>query len=158
VTIFIYLLTGGAFFYSLYRDREKSKRALRVGARVFLGMLPSILLVVGLVGLVMGLLPPEVISYYIGPGTGFAGTLVAALAGAVTLIPSIVSFPLAASLVSLGASIGTIAAFITTLTMVGIVTAPIEIKELGLRFTLWRNGLSFLAAILIALTMGVVLI
>ena len=157
MTIFIYVLTGGAFLFSLYRDREKSKRALWVGARVFLGMLPSILMVVGLVGLVMGLLPPALISYYIGPGTGFWGTLIAALAGAITLIPSIVSFPLAASLINLGASIGTIAAFITTLTMVGIVTAPIEIKELGLKFTLWRNGLSFLLALLIAVAMGVIL-
>jgi len=37
------------------------------------------------------------------------------------------------------------------------VTAPLEIKALGKKFTLLRNGLSLLAALLIALTMGVIL-
>jgi uncharacterized membrane protein YraQ (UPF0718 family) len=107
--------------------------------------------------LVVGLLSEELIIRYIGPETGFTGTLTAALVGAVTLIPSLVSFPLAGSLLRMGASAITIAAFITTLTMVGFVTAPLEIKELGLKFTLWRNGLSFIFALSIALVMGVAL-
>lgn len=51
----------------------------------------------------------------------------------------------------------TVAAFITTLTMVGIVTAPAEIQQLGRKMTLWRNGLSFVFALIIAFVMGAVL-
>ncbi|MDZ7797973.1 MAG: hypothetical protein U5N56_13480 [Candidatus Marinimicrobia bacterium] len=51
----------------------------------------------------------------------------------------------------------TISAFVTTLVMVGVVTAPLEIKTLGKKFTLLRNGLSFVAALLIAGIMGVLL-
>jgi hypothetical protein len=47
----------------------------------------------------------------------------------------------------------TISAFVTTLVMVGIVTAPMEIKALGKKFTLLRNGLGFIAALIIAVIM-----
>ncbi|NLB50375.1 MAG: permease, partial [Clostridiaceae bacterium] len=46
---------------------------------------------------------------------------------------------------------------LTTLTMVGIVTLPLEKKTFGVKFTVARNGLSFLFALLIALAMGVVM-
>jgi uncharacterized membrane protein YraQ (UPF0718 family) len=73
------------------------------------------------------------------------------------LIPALISFPLAASLLRSGATVTTIAAFITTLVMVGFVTAPMEVKALGRKFTLLRNGLSFVAALIIAGLMGVIL-
>jgi hypothetical protein len=38
-----------------------------------------------------------------------------------------------------------------------VLTAPLEAKFFGKRFTLWRNSLSFIFAIVIALLMGVVL-
>ena len=84
-------------------------------------------------------------------------TFGAAMVGAVTLIPSLIAYPLAASLLRSGATVATIAAFITTLVMVGFVTAPMEIKELGKKFTIVRNGLGFIAAIIIGAIMGVIL-
>ena len=48
-------------------------------------------------------------------------------------------------------------AFLTTLTMVGVVTFPLEKKEFGVKFTAVRNGLSFLFAIIIAYVMGVII-
>jgi len=51
----------------------------------------------------------------------------------------------------------TISVFVTTLVMVGVVTAPMEIKELGKKFTLLRNGFGFIAALVIAVIMGVML-
>ncbi|MCF7929461.1 MAG: hypothetical protein K9L68_11885 [Spirochaetales bacterium] len=38
-----------------------------------------------------------------------------------------------------------IAAFITSLTIIGVVTLPLEIKELDGRFAALRNGTSFVA-------------
>lgn len=57
----------------------------------------------------------------------------------------------------MGAPPASLAAFVTTLTMVGTVTAPIEISYFGKRFTLLRQSLSFITAILIGLLMGVFL-
>jgi len=41
--------------------------------------------------------------------------------------------------------------------MIGVVTLPLEIKELGKRIALLRNGISFIVAIIIALIMGAIL-
>ena len=72
-------------------------------------------------------------------------------------IPALLSFPLAASLLEEGASVSVVTAFIITLTMIGTITLPIEIKELGRELALLRNGISFVIAILIALVIGVIL-
>ncbi len=155
VLIYAFLLVGLAV--SLSKDRGKTKKALLVGSRIFIKMTPSLLLIIGLVGLLLGFIPPQTIKQYLGTDAGFQGTLLAAVAGAITLIPNIISIPLASSLLRSGATIATIATFITTLTMVGTITAPIEIRELGVKYTLLRNGLSFVFALCIGLLMGVVL-
>jgi len=72
-------------------------------------------------------------------------------------VAGLVAFPLAGSLLRSGATVMTISAFITTLVMVGVVTAPMEIKALGKEFTLLRNGLGFIAALVIAGIMGALL-
>ena len=78
----------------------------------------------------------------------------AALLGTISMIPNLIALPLAGSLINSGASYTTIAAFLTTLTMVGIVTMPLEIKLLGKKITFWRNLLAFFFAIIIALIIG----
>ena len=60
------------------------------------------------------------------------------------------------NIIDAGVSIVPSVAFLTTLTMVGIVTFPLEKREFGLKFTATRNGLSFLFAIIIAMVMGVI--
>ncbi|MDD3702586.1 MAG: hypothetical protein PHC55_13255, partial [Bacteroidales bacterium] len=87
----------------------------------------------------------------------FISTIVSALAGSITLIPAFVAFPLVGSLVDAGASIIPAVAFLTTLTMVGLVTFPLEKREFGLKFATIRNIFSFVFAIMIALAMGVIM-
>ncbi|MBN2287596.1 MAG: permease [Tissierellales bacterium] len=155
--ITIYSLLIIALIVSLIKSKEKSKKAFKVALKALLKTAPSLLTVLGIVGLTLGILTPEIISKLVGAEAGFLATIIAALLGAITLIPSLVAFPLAGSLLRSGATVMTISAFITTLVMVGIVTAPLEIKILGKKFTLLRNGLGFMAALLIAGMMGVIL-
>jgi uncharacterized membrane protein YraQ (UPF0718 family) len=115
------------------------------------------LAIVGLIGLLLGIVSPQLISSYLGQGRGWWATIAATLVGAVMFIPSLVAFPLAASLLRSGASIATIAAFLTTLVMVGTVTLPLEIRHLGRKMAVGRNVLSLLSAFLIAIIMGMVL-
>jgi uncharacterized membrane protein YraQ (UPF0718 family) len=155
--IVIYGLLAICLVWSLLKSRQKTKQSLIVGAKALWKMAPGLLAIVGVVGLILGVLPPETITKLVGEEAGFLATATAAVLGAVTLIPALISFPLAASLFRSGATVTTIAAFITTLVMVGFVTAPMEIKALGRKFTLLRNGLSFVAALVIAGLMGVIL-
>ncbi len=155
--IVIYGLLTICLIWSLLKSRQKTKQSFKVAAKALWKMVPGLLAIVGVVGLILGILPPETITRLVGEEAGFLATTTAAVLGAVTLIPALISFPLAASLLRSGATVTTIAAFITTLVMVGFVTAPMEIKALGKKFTLLRNGLSFIAALIIAGLMGVIL-
>jgi uncharacterized membrane protein YraQ (UPF0718 family) len=83
--------------------------------------------------------------------------MISAGIGSITLIPGFIAFPLAKILLENGAGISQIAAFISTLMMVGIITIPLEIKYWGKKATFIRNALAFIFSIIIAMTMGVIL-
>lgn len=153
----IYSILAVCLLLSFLKSKQKTFKAFKIATKGFLKTAPSLLMILGIVGLILGILTPETISRLIGAEAGFLATGIAAILGAITLIPSLVAFPLAGSLLRSGATIMTISAFITSLVMVGVVTAPMEIKSLGKKFTLLRNGLSFLGALVIAVIMGVIL-
>ncbi len=155
--ITIYGLLGIGLVASFVKSKDKTKKAFKIAGKVLLKSAPSLLTVLGIVGLTLGILTPETIAKLVGSDAGFAATAFAAIIGAITLIPSLIAFPLAGSLLRSGATIMTISAFVTTLVMVGVVTAPMEIKSLGKKFTLMRNVFGFIAALIIAATMGVLL-
>ncbi|NLB74835.1 MAG: permease [Firmicutes bacterium] len=156
-SLVLYLLAVIIAALSFRADEEKTIEAFKVSIRSLAKIVPTMLGTVGLVGLLLVLVPPHWISTYLGEKAGFVGTMAAAIIGAVTLIPGLVAFPLAGSIYAQGASTMTVAAFITTLTMVGFVTAPTEIEQLGKEMTIWRNSLSFVFALAIAVLMEVIL-
>ena len=143
--------------FSFSKSKQKSMKALKIALKGTINMAPAIGIIIVLVGLLMGFFKPELISKLLGNQSGFIGIALASVAGAILMIPSLIAFPLTASLVDSGASIPVAAAFITTLTMIGFVTLPIEIKEMGKKLTLLRNGISFIIAVGIALIMGALL-
>jgi len=155
--IVIYGISFSFLMYSVFNDMKKTKKGFKVALKSFSKLLPSLLAVLGIVGLTLGILSPEVISRFLGEQAGIIATIGAAIVGAITLIPSLIAYPLAGSLLRSGATVATISAFITTFVMVGFVTAPMEIKELGKKFTIVRNGLGFIAALVIGALMGVIL-
>ena len=155
--IIINLIALGCLAFSLIRDRGRTKQSVVVALKSFIRILPTVFIIIVIIGLLMAFVPPDQISRFIGEQAGFGGLLAIAALGAVLHIPALISFPLAASLLQSGAGVASVAAFITTLTMVGVVTLPLEIKELGKKMALLRNGLSFIIAIIIALIIGVIL-
>jgi uncharacterized membrane protein YraQ (UPF0718 family) len=142
---------------SLVKSREKTGWALKIAFNAAKRIGPSVLAIIAVIGLVVGFVPPRWIASAIGGERGFLGVLIAALLGAVLFIPGLIAFPLARSVLDMGAGLTAIAAFVTTLTMIGFVFLPLEIKELGKKFAFIRNGLSFIAALVIAVLMGLIL-
>lgn len=155
--ILINLLTLSCLVVTWFINRNKARQALVMAWRSFMKILPSILMVVVLIGLILGLATPERLSAWLNARSGWTGLLVTGLAGTILHIPSIIAFPLTGTLLKAGVAVGIIATFVTTLTMIGVVTLPLEIRELGKRFALLRNGLSFVAALLIGWLMGMIL-
>lgn len=143
--------------FAFAKNRAKAKQSLVVALKSSIRILPTVLIIIILIGLLLGFIPQRQISKIVGEQAGFGGVLIVAMLGAVLHIPSLVSFPLAASLLKSGASVTSVAVFITTLTMIGVITLPLEIKELGKKMALLRNGISFLIAIIIGILMGAIL-
>ena len=155
--VILVVLTAVFLVFSLVRSRERTGRALKQTVKMGKGMAGEIIAVLGIVALLLAYLSDERITFLLGAENGFLSSVYGAVIGAVTIIPGIIAFPLARELHHSGAVLGALAAFITTLTMVGIATSPLEKRHFGLKFTLIRNSLSFIFAVGIAGVMGALL-
>lgn len=156
-TIAIWVITAGLLIISYIKNKSKTRAALKKAFFMGKGMALSIFAVIFAIGLILAILPPEQIGDFIGKQNVLVATIAAATFGTVTLIPAFIAFPLIGTLAGAGVGIMPSVAFLTTLTMVGVVTFSLEKKEFGVKFAITRNALSFVFAIIIALIMGVIL-
>lgn len=150
----LYGVTTLLLIVSYYKDKKKTKMALKKAWKAFENILPEFLGVIMLVGVLLAVLNPQVISKIIGSDSGVFGVVIAAIVGAITLIPGFVAFPTAAMLLDSGAGYMQIGAFLSTLMMVGIVTMPVEIKYFGKKLTMLRNLYAFLFSFIVAYIIG----
>jgi uncharacterized membrane protein YraQ (UPF0718 family) len=110
-----------------------------------------------LVGLIFSVFNAETISKVIGEESGWIGVVVSAVVGAITLIPGFVAFPTAAMVLQNGAGYMQIAAFVSSLMMVGVMTAPLEMEYFGKKMTIIRNVFAFLFSFVVAFVIGRIL-
>lgn len=153
----IWIFTLGFLIFSMKKDKLKTMKSLKNAFGMGKGLMPSIISVILAISLLLALIPPSQIAEFVEGHNVFAATIVSALFGTITLIPAFIAFPLVGTLVDAGVGVVPAVSFLTTLTMVGVVTFPIEKESFGIKFTLVRNALSFGFAILIALVMGVII-
>jgi len=142
---------------SFLLDREKTILGFKKGMKMFKGIAVPFLNILILVSLALYFIPQALIIKYLGAGSGIWGLTIAAVVGSITLIPGFISYPIAAALIKQGASYTTVATFMTTLMMVGVVTFPLEAKYLGKKVAALRNILNFIAAIIIGIIVGLFL-
>lgn len=152
----LFILATVALTVSWRKDREKTSKALQFAKKQLFNLLPSMLGIIGFIGLMLALVPREVIASFFG-NDSLLGILAISLIGSVTLIPAFIGFPLGASLIDAGASVTAVACFLTTVLMVGVVTAPMEMELFGKRFTIWRNAAGLVTALVIGIIMGAIL-
>lgn len=158
--MFTYILYACALvglIVSFLKSKKKTKQALKKAWKSFENILPQFLSILLVIGMMLSVLDTETITKLLGDDSGVRGVLMAAFIGAITLIPGFVAFPLAAALLQSGAGIAQIAAFISTLMMVGVITIPVEVKTFGKKVTILRNVFAFVFSLLVACVMGVVL-
>jgi len=160
MNIFVLVLVPAAFIllvWSVLKDRDKTKKSLEVAKGMFLKIGGEIFGLLLLVALFFAVVPQGAIESLLGGANVFLSSIYGALMGTVLILPKFVAMPLAADLIAEGAHIVVAAGFITTLTMVGFVTAPVEIEHFGKKYTLVRNVLSFIFALMVALGMMLIL-
>ncbi|HHT80444.1 MAG: permease [Sphaerochaeta sp.] len=157
MNIVLYGGTAILLALSFQKDRGKSMKALKKAWKAFENILPQFLVVILMVSLLLSLLDHDMILRIIGAESGWLGVLLASLVGSVTLIPGFVAFPTAALLLQGGAGYMQIAAFISSLMMVGIVTLPVEMRYFGKRLAIMRNVLAFFFSFVVASVIGFVM-
>ncbi len=138
-------------------DRNKVLQSLRLSRQSLLKLLPFLMAIFGLVGLFQEYIPPELIARFLGKSSGLLSLLVSSFAGAISIGPPLAAYPLAETLLNAGAWPPAIAAFVFSWITIGIITLPFEATTFGIRFALLRNGISFMAAILCGLLLGLLL-
>ena len=125
------------------------KTAARNTLRTLLMVLPMLLAVIGLMGLFETLVTPEMI-HSIFRGSAWADTILGTFAGAISVGQPFLSYAIGGELLNEGVSLYAVTAFILSFVTLGLVQLPLEWSLFGVRFTLLRNLLSFLFAIVIS--------
>lgn len=158
MNLILYVVTLVLLILSYYKDKGKTKKSLKKGLKSFENILPQFLGVIVLVGILLSIFNPEIISKLIGNKSGWFGVFIAGVVGALTLIPGFIAFPTAAMLLDSGAGYMQIGAFISSLMMVGVVTIPVEIKYFGKRLAIYRNLIAFIFSFIVAYIIGIMVI
>ena len=102
-------------------------------------------------GFIQALIKKETISQWLGREAGFKGILLACLGGG--LIPGgpYVYYPIAGALLSSGAGLGVLVAFVTAKNLWSVSRLPYELAKLGPMITLRRYLITFLIPPLLGL-------
>jgi uncharacterized membrane protein YraQ (UPF0718 family) len=154
----IYLIIAIVLFgISFFKDKQRSKEALKATFKIFYVVLPVLIFVFVLMGLIQAYISKETIAAILGKKSGILGIISAEIVGCIALFMPPAVFPFGGYLLKNGASYGSIAGFVFTAILIGITTLPLEFKLLGKRFTVYRNIFTFLLAFFIALLMEVIL-
>jgi len=95
-------------------------------------------------GLIQALVSKEMVTRWLGAGSGWRGLALACLGGA--LIPGgpYVYYPIAGALLNTGAGIGVLVAFITAKNLWSVSRLPMEFALLGPDLTIIRYGITFI--------------
>ena len=152
---YLYIVTGLAVLISFIVNREKTLKAVKIAAKRFVNILPAFLIMLILVSIVLFLVPDRVISDYLVNNDKFVGVLFASFLGSIILMPGFIAFPLCGLLLSKGVPYMVLAAFTTTLMMVGVLTYPVEKEYFGVKVTIIRNAISLCIALVIAVMIGI---
>ena len=152
---YLYIIAGVALLASFIVNRGKTLLAVKIAARRFINILPAFLAMIILISIILFLVPDKVISNYLGSNNKFTGILFASFFGSITLMPGFIAFPLCGILLKKGVAYMVLAAFTTTLMMVGVLTAPVEKEYFGIKVTIIRNVISLFIALIVAVVIGI---
>lgn len=150
----IYYFTAALTAILFFIDRKKTIKGLKIGLKKIRKNSPVFLNMIILVAFSLYFISDELILRFLGDGSGAVGVALAGGLGSLAFMPGFVAFPLAGILLEKGVSYTVIAAFTTTLMMVGIVTYPVEKDFFGLKITVIRNSISLIMAIIVSIVIG----
>lgn len=145
-------------FISFFKDKKKTKHAYVNAIKSFENIMPQFLCIVIIISIMLSVIDPGSISKLIGPNSRFLGVSIASAIGSITTMPTFVAFSTGDILLKSGAGYAQVASFISTSTMVGILTFSLESKYIGKKAAFYRNFIAFLFSFIVAAFIGGILL
>jgi len=125
------------------------RASLKKSAWTFINVLPIIIGMLLATSLVVTLFPEQITAGLFGNGD-MVDSLLAATIGSIAAGHPLASYLLGGELLGGGVSLMAVTSLLVTWVTVGIVQLPAEALMLGTRFAIYRNIISFIAAIAIS--------
>lgn len=142
-TIIVGLLAVALIFVAYHKGGGEHILGLKSAGSMLLQIAPLLIFAFIIAGIVQVLLPVEMISRWVGTESGLRGVLIGTVVGGFAPGGPYVSLPIAAGLLRIGASIGTMVAFLTSWSLWAFSRLPLEIGIMGWKFTLIRIACTF---------------
>ncbi len=142
-TIILGVIAITLLFIGYQRGGGEHIAGLKSAGTLLIQIIPLLILALVVAGMVQTLISEDMISRWIGAESGFRGILIGTAMGALAPGGPFISLPIAAGFLRMGASIGTLVAFLTGWSLLGINRIPLEIGILGWKFTLIRLACTF---------------
>ncbi len=135
----IYALIFCIIIVCLYKkDKSKINDIKKTTFKISSKLIPYVIGILLIASIIDVYMPKEIIRSYLGKENGIVAIIIAAILGSIFEGPTIIAFVLGANFINYGASVGAATAFIASFSMVGLVSLPLEIKELGRIFAVTR--------------------
>ena len=126
-----------------FRGQGQHITGLKAALSMTIEILPLLIFAFIVAGMMQALIPNEIISKWIGEGSGLRGIFIGTVAGGIMPGGPYVSLPVAGGFLRTGASIGTMVAFLTGWSLWAIARLPMDIGILGWKFTFVRLACTF---------------
>ncbi|SHO53550.1 hypothetical protein [Anaerocolumna xylanovorans] len=147
-TIILYIIIALTLLVSFFKSKEKTCQALKYAFTSLIELLPKLIGLFLIITILLSYLNTEFVSKILGENSGVLGVFIACLLGSIVIIPTMIAYPMAAELLKMGAGYAQVTVFITTITMVGLLTLPMEIEFFRKNIAIKRNVLAIFFAIL----------
>ena len=149
----IIVLIGTAVIAGIlvYLFPDNRDRVVDTSLRFFYEMISILPAIVILIGLFAVFVPKQMVADYLGHASGVKGFLLAIFLGALPTGPLYVAFPIAAAMLKKGARAANMIVFLTAWACIKLPQEMVELKFMGLEFTLLRFSLTVTAAVVMGL-------
>ena len=126
-----------------FRGQGEHVAGSRTALQLTVQVLPLLAFAFLTAGMIQALVPKELISSWVGAGSGLRGILLGTVAGGLAPGGPYISLPIAAGLLRSGAGVGTMVAFLTGWSLWSVARLPMDVGILGWRLAAIRFACTF---------------
>lgn len=154
----IYLLIIITLTYIVsQKDKTKIKVVYNDFLKVTKKSISYVLFIIVIAACIQVFIPTDIIIKYLGNENRFLAPVLTALFASIIEGPTIIAFILGYSLLSSGASVSAVIAFISSFSMVGLIAVPLESKELGKQFSYLRLVYTLIISVILGIVSEVII-